>query len=352
MLIDETKLTEVVNRLCVHGAVAELGSEAADAVARLWPALRDMYHYVEPVMLTSPIAVMIAVGPQREVPVVRDSQPRNYSTLPLVATDIGYGGWLIELLPAGAVRRWRFADIDLDALVTFAVVYTYDAGAEVLRAGQRRCAIPNLSPQASPSAFARPTFLSLEDALEKYRQRVARTCRCSHLQGALFGARRLYWKAKPEEEMRRSLFQYLYNVLSADAEIRPEQVVDESHPVDIKVTWNLVNRLALIEIKWMGDSRNADGTPATSYRDARAKSGAKQLADYLDSNRHLTPTHHTKGYLVVFDARRSGVGPGIDIVSRNDGFSYEHQEVRYDPAFHRERPDFAQPHRLFVEPIL
>jgi hypothetical protein len=153
-------------------------------------------------------------------------------------------------------------------------------------------------------------------------------------------------------EMRRSLFKYLYDVLSGDAEIRPEQIVDESHPVDIKVTWTFANRLALIEIKWIGDSRQPDGSSATSYRDARARSGAKQLAEYLDANRQLTPTHHTKGYLVVFDARRAGLGEGVDIVSREQGLQFERQEVEYDPEYHKERRDFAKPLRFFVEPIL
>jgi hypothetical protein len=352
MLIDEDRLTQVVSRLCVNGAVEELGVGAANAVARLWPDLRNLYQFVEPLMLTSPIAVAVAVGVEREMPLLRESNPRNYATLSSAATDIGQGGWLLELLASGTVRRWLLADVDSTQLARFAVLYTYNAGTETLRAGQRTCEIPNLSPQASPSAFARPTFLNLEDALDKYRQHVARTAQCPHLKKTLFDTRRLYWKARPEEEMRRSLFQYLYNVLSGDAEIRPEQVMDESHPVDIKVTWNFVNRLAIIEIKWIGDSRNEDASPATSYRDARAKSGAKQLAEYLDANRALTPTYHTKGYLVVFDARRAGLGPGIDKVSRNDGFFYENKEIQYDPEHHKERPDFAEPMRLFVEPIV
>lgn len=353
MQIDESKLIDVVDRLCGHTVVAELGPGAADAIARLWPTVRDMYRFVEPLMLQQPIAVAVAVEAARDMPARIGSQPREFASLELASNEVRDGGWILEVRASGAIRLWQFATIDLAALASFAVVYTFDAGTETLLAGSRTCLIPNMAPNASPSAFARPTFLNLEAALEHYRQRVARTCVCHHLQEAIFDKpRRLYWKAKPEMEMRRSLFKYLYDVLSGDAEIRPEQIVDESHPVDIKATWTFANRLALIEIKWIGDSRNPDGTSATKYRDARARSGAQQLANYLDANRQLTPTHHSKGYLVVFDARRAGLGDGVDLVGRDQGFQFERQEISYNPAYHTQRRDFARPLRFFVEPIL
>jgi hypothetical protein len=42
--------------------------------------------------------------------------------------------------------------------------------------------------------------------------------------------------------MRRSLTQYLIAHLGAGFEVRPEQNMDESHPVDIKVTKKMSNR--------------------------------------------------------------------------------------------------------------
>jgi hypothetical protein len=353
MRIDERKMIEVVNRLCTHTAVAELGTNAAAAVARLWPTMRDIYHYVEPLMLRKTFAVTILVDDSRDVPAAVGIDCVTHTSLESAAHDVRDGGWLMEIASETTIRLWPIKDVDLSALASFAIVYMFANRMETLRAGNRECHIPNLTPQVSASAFARPTFLSLETALEHYRQRVARTCQCRHLEDAIFDPpRRLYWKAKPEIDMRRSLFKYLYDVLSADAEIRPEQVVDESHPVDIKVTWNFVNRLALIEIKWVGDSRNPNGTPATSYRDARARSGAQQLANYLDANRQLVPTFHTKGYLVVFDARRKALGEGVLTINAQQGRHYERREIAYDPQFHRDRSDFAKPVRLFVEPVL
>ena len=84
------------------------------------------------------------------------------------------------------------------------------------------------------------------------------------------------------------------------------------HPVDIKVTWPAINNVALIEVKWLGDSGQ------TQYRDARANEGAKQLIDYLASSVQEEPDKHFVGYLTVFDGRRGKTSN-----------QYERQEINY-----------------------
>ncbi len=161
---------------------------------------------------------------------------------------------------------------------------------------------------------------------------------------------RLFLLAKPEATMRDSLTQHLMGTLRGDVEVRPEQVVDETRPVDIKVTWFCVNRLSLIEIKWLGDSKNKDGSVATRYRDARAKKGAKQLAEYLDANRAHAPAHVTRGILVVLDARRRGLKKNIVLITPEDGMAFADEEIDYNPAYHNIRTDFDVPMRMFLEP--
>ena len=73
-------------------------------------------------------------------------------------------------------------------------------------------------------------------------------------------------------------------------------------PWILKATWFMTNRLALIEIKWLGQSRD-DTSRKNNYSVVRAKSGAKQLADYMDADKVQAPTHESRGYLVVVDAR-------------------------------------------------
>lgn len=93
---------------------------------------------------------------------------------------------------------------------------------------------------------------------------------------------------------------------------KPVSIVDATHPVDIKVTWPAINNVALIEVKWLGDSGQ------TQYRDARANEGAKQLIDYLASSVQEEPDKHFVGYLTVFDGRRGKTSN-----------QYERQEINY-----------------------
>jgi len=149
--------------------------------------------------------------------------------------------------------------------------------------------------------------------------------------------------------MRKSLTNFL-DISLRGVEVRPEQVVDETHPIDIKVTWMFQAKHALIEIKWLGTPKYDDSHLGASYTDYRARQGAKQLADYLDSNQEYAPLHTQRGYLVVIDGRRQGLNPDISAVNRKMGFHYEHQELDFDPKYHEIRNDFAYPIRMFAEP--
>ena len=89
---------------------------------------------------------------------------------------------------------------------------------------------------------------------------------------------------------------------------------------------------------------------ATSFGPVRARSGAKQLADYLDSNRVETADRITRGYLVVLDVRRHIGDAPVEGVTEHKGLWYRDREVPYDPEYHRSRYDFEEPIRMFVEP--
>lgn len=151
--------------------------------------------------------------------------------------------------------------------------------------------------------------------------------------------------------MRDSLTQFLKDCVRGDVEVRPEQVVDRTHPVDIKVTWFMSNRLALIEIKWLGASKKRGGNKFTRHFAARAQKGARQLVDYLNANAVQAPQQDARGYLVIFDARRARVKPSTRSINHADGFKYEHSEIVFSPTYHEIRADFETPVRMFMEPV-
>lgn len=169
---------------------------------------------------------------------------------------------------------------------------------------------------AVSSIFARPTYKELDEAMDYYNTRYVRNSSCGILSKVWTDeTTRREFIQKPEHLMRDSLWQCLQNTLRNHT-VKREQVVDATHPVDIKVTWPTINNVALIEVKWLGNSGQ------TKYRDARANEGAKQLIDYLVASSQEEPDKHFVGYLTVFDGRR---GKSID--------QYEHIEINFLPDY-------------------
>ncbi|KUJ71541.1 hypothetical protein [Thiomicrospira sp. WB1] len=197
-------------------------------------------------------------------------------------------------------------------------------------------------PDNKKSCFTNLDFEFLRCQLKAYKDESARKSTCMLLNDAWHNPKdRKEFKSRPEHYMRDSLTQFLKNVFTRRAVVHPEQNVDDSHPVDIKVTFKNTNRTAILEVKWLGDSISNSGKKI-KYRDARAKEGAKQLNDYLDKISSHEPQNETRGYLIVFDARRKD----------EDLFFYQNKEIEYDPKYDEIRPDFDEPLRFFIEPIL
>ncbi len=204
-----------------------------------------------------------------------------------------------------------------------------------------------------PSLFAIPTFVDLEEALREYRAQFARQSQCHVLALAWRTPKRLMFLPRPEATLRRSLGQYLKAALRGHQgiQVRPEQNVDESKPVDIKITWALVAAEALIEVKWMGKSAAAEAATVTAvWGPDRVRTGVSQLVDYLERERASQPMHGRIGYLAVFDARRRGVSPATETIDHPDGFYYADREVDIDPAVHARR-EFGGVMRFFIEPV-
>ena len=213
-----------------------------------------------------------------------------------LSQDVG-----LVILDTGA---WHVVDISqftLDRFVGPNVVYVRDRTGERFVAPAKTVVIPP-DPRTGTSRFAVRTFADLTDALEHYRLQSVRTSQCPVLRTVWADPNRLFFIPGPESKMRLSLKNFLENVLRG-VEVREEQTIDALHPVDLRVTFNMRNRIALIEIKWLGRS-----LPNVRHDDSRALEGADQLAGYLDANHDDEPSIITRGYLVVIDGRRWRVG--------------------------------------------
>ena len=348
--LDIDKMVTIAQEIYVTEVARAFGSPGVEALREILSAIRKLYGYVEPELISGSLIVFRSLGGGSI-----EGAAQTFAELDHLAQEYDAptraGMTALEILPNGDLRLWKEADVDVQPLSESAIVYVYANAQErfIIRGVERPVINPN---PVHVSIFAIPTFRELDDALENYKRRSILKSQCQIFTGAWEGGvtgDRLFFRSGPEVFMRRSLTQYLQNVLRG-AEVRPEQIVDESHPVDIKVTWMFTNRIALIEIKWIGRSLNEKGN-IVSYADARANQGAKQLADYLDANATQTPMHVTIGYLIVIDGRRRGLDPSSTSVNYEDGMWYKDREITYNPDYHATRNDFAKPIRMFAEPI-
>ncbi len=350
--IDQDRLAALYNEAYLPFIEQKHGTAGGIAARVLMQTLKNIYAQREPISFER----LIVFRTVQELPLL-PATAEFVSVAELCRlTDARMA---IQVTAGGALRV--LAEIpDILAVSDTAVVYVYGEDHEEYfwARGQSRPVL-RLHP-ALQSAFAAPTFETLDDALNDYARRVARVSHCHVLnakwggggtRGAWYDDRRLFFLAKPEETLRRSLEQFLVTSLRGSADVRPEQNVDETQPIDIKVTFDSPRHVALIEIKWLGKSRKEDGSMATPYYQHRAQEGADQLAAYLDANHPYDPENKTRGFLVVIDARRRGLNEQSTTVTTADGMFYANKEIDYDPAHHITRNDFAPPLRMFVEPI-
>ena len=342
---------EIVSELYVSKIKVCYGDEGISALRSILETVHGIFRSIEPEIIKGTIVVF------KNVSTIDGKESGEWKQL----TDLAYcvqespiasDAYLnIHIFPNGIVRYSK-TKLDAAKLSEAAVVYLYKDKTEGFFIKGKFDAIPNpYFPSAS--VFSLPTYSALKDALEEYKRRIIKTSKCptfsSTWHQGIMGPR-LFFSRKPEPKIRQSLTYFLDAVLRG-TEVAPEQNMDETHPVDIKVTWMCSNRLALIEIKWLGKSVDDDCRITTEYTESRANDGAKQLIQYIEANYRNTPIHNRRGYLVVVDARRRGLQEGATSISSQDGLWYQDSDITFTPAYHTIRPDFEEPIRMFAEPV-
>ncbi|MBK7829705.1 hypothetical protein [Nannocystis sp.] len=344
---DREAMQNIVAQLYATMILQQHGSQGVQVLKQLLKSLHRIYDQVPPETQSERFLVFKTLDDtSRPLPVAGAMRVRRMENL---AQDL-VGPAILQLLDNGEMLLWKqHLMTPIAELAATAIVYEYDNAMERFYA-KNEVRVVEKWYEGCLSVFAIPTFSKLREALEHYRAVLARHSVCEILARAWHDSKRLFFREKPEIYMRKSLTQFLVSSLRG-TEPRPEQIVDETHPVDIKVTFMHTNRLALIEIKWLGKSVHSDGAVSTEYSAVRARDGAKQLAEYLDANKARAPKHRTRGYLVVYDGRRRGTKPNDKSIKRTQGFHYLNEEISYDPAYHQLRDDFEEPVRLFLEPV-
>src|SRR5216683_1620914 len=221
----------------------------------------------------------------------------------------------VEIREDGSPFIWQVIPPQITSIIETGIVYRLVQSVETFSISGNTVAVPKVIEDAV-SQFLLNYFKDLRQALLAYRDSMARTSKCHLLREAWADDNRLWFRTKPEYRLRKALHNYLYSYLRHDdIDLREEQNVDDSHPVDIKILWRMENRTAIIEVKW--------------HRQQAAK-------------------EDTRGYLVAFDCRRKQLKASTKTVARAEGFHYQAREITYRPEFHKRRQDFDEPMRMFL----
>jgi hypothetical protein len=249
-------------------------------------------------------------------------------------------------------RYDNIEEVDISGIIKTDFVYQYkveenSTTKELIHTKTKSCILPTIP--GSDSFFAIATFKDLKDSLHHYRTTIAPQAGCYLLKQAMHSESRIFFGEKPEHFLRDSLMSFLtIRLRGENPEVRNEQNINGSNPVDIKVSWGYTNHIALIEVKWLGKSLLST-RKFTSYYESRAHEGAKQLAGYLDDNKIQVPNYNTQGYLVVFDMRRKNTKIDTTSITPKDGLFYENKEIAYEQKYLK-RDDFELPIRMFIKP--
>jgi hypothetical protein len=164
-------------------------------------------------------------------------------------------------------------------------------------------------------------------------------------------------KDVPEKYMQESLQNFLKDLSIFKGEIGQfdptrEHNLDARKPVDIIMRWEKSNRIALIEIKWMGKSMH-NGQIKSEHSNSRANEGFEQLKGYFDLAKRDSPNKIIKCYLVVIDARRWQTNAKTTTISFKNGMYYAEKDIELDDdkKYHLIYKNIHKPLRMFVEPI-
>lgn len=353
--LDLEIMKEIVAKLYVPPVAEAYGDRGTKALRFVLKNLHKLYRYLNPELIQNQLVIFCAL--EKIGNMIETTDPLIFTNPAHLAQEYDpssrtEGISVIQIFDSEEMYFWKDILIDIKKLSENAIVYLFENKQEFFIIKRKKIEVLNPS-GTHASVFAIPSFRNLKDALDDYYRRFVRTSQCTIFSEAWYGGKedgRLFFKQGPESIMRKSLTQHLKASLR-DPEVRPEQIVDESHPVDIKVTWGFSNDLAIIEIKWLGKSMDDNGQLKTEYTASRARDGAEQLADYLDKNRVQVATHETKGYLAIFDGRRRGLNEYSTSVNRDNGMYYKDKEIDFNPEYHKIRPDFEEPIRMFIEPV-
>jgi hypothetical protein len=304
-----------------------------------------VYRYIEPSHLNGRLIIFKRFN--NEALLSRDSSSLVYNMDDL--THINVKNIIIE---SSNEQLYLWKDIKNTNFLKDAntVFYNYENNKEYFYVNKQKIEIPHFFECSSIYALH---YYYLNDALTQYKNEKISTSNCAIFKECWYDPMRIFFKASPEKKMQESLKEFLSSALRG-VEVVREYTLGASKPVDIRVKWTEANKSSLIEVKWLGKSKDERGKITANYSDSKANDGVKQLKDYLDMDNTDTPNIISKAYLIVIDGRRKGINENTETISFEKGMTYKNREIIFTERnkYFERMKNFEKPFRMFAEPII
>lgn len=332
-------------------------SQALEVTAK---SLKEIYRYFEPAFFNGDFFVCKNLGDNPCFDEKSGTLLYDKNIL-LNRTD---GLMIIQVFnDKGKMILWENNDPSELFAKTDTLTYHYSANKEYFFANGQKI---DLTIKNFGSRYA-TQFSDLKDAIQHYAQTKILKSTCKHFSESWADKNRLFFRGGgrgnniPEKFMQLSLHEYLSSYpfesrgISMESSREYNTVGDFTHPkpVDVKLVWREANRIAIIEVKFMGSVVPDGGGKMYSHQDARANVGINDIKEYHDAASSDSPTSLIKSYLIVIDGRRNNLRKGQTTITALNGMHFKNVDIIIDDdkKFHETIQGFEKPIRIFAEPI-
>jgi hypothetical protein len=346
---------ESISNSFPHNVLKEFdySEEATLAIEIINKELRELFNFIEPGLFDKKIMVIKNINDDIIFP---DNDSINLTMNK--ALLFSYNKKIvIQLFNDRNILMWENVDVDPVFNCEDNIIYLFESNRESFFVKNKKI---DITIRSFGSRYS-DEFSELELQLTNYYVNKIKCSSCPIFNESWSSEKRIFFKGGgkdiPEKYMQESLQNFLKDLSIFKGEIGQfeptrEHTLDARKPVDIIVRWEKSNRIALIEIKWLGKSIH-NGQIKSEHTNRRANEGFKQLKDYFDLAKRDNPNKFIKCYLVVIDARRWQTNVKTATISFTNGMYYAGKDIEIDDdkKYHSIYKNIHEPIRMFAEPI-
>ncbi|GAB2800876.1 hypothetical protein GCM10027275_53630 [Rhabdobacter roseus] len=330
----------------------EGGARAVEIIVK---SLKEIYRYFEPAYFNGSFFVLKHLKDQKlfdegNAKVIYDKN---------IFLNRTSGSFFIQVSATEQILMSESENFDVLLRDNHTLIYHYENNKEFLYANGSKI---DITLYDRGSRFA-SQYTELYSALQNYGINKIFNSSCSYFVKSWADENRLFFTGGgrgnniPEKFMQLSLYEFLSTSLDRGVSIDPVREFNimgdatKPKPVDIKITWREANRVAIIELKFLGKVKPESGT-IYQYTDRRANEGIEQLKGYHDNLSSDSPKSILRSYLLVIDGRRNNLKDDDVRINYFDGMFFKDKEISIDTdkLYHLNIPSFEKVVKLFATP--